>query len=150
MIRYLSVAALIAAGATIAYAQGAGGAAALSERKAIMKKQLDNAKQMSAMSKGTEPFNLATVQASLKSFQEGTAKVKGLFPDDSKAGETRATPAVWTNRADFNKKADEFVVTAKAAADGIKDEASFKAQFPAVSKGCDSCHEPYRAPPAKK
>ena len=150
MIRYLSVAALLAAGATVAYAQGLTGAAALTERKAIMKGQLDNAKQMSAMSKGSAPFDLTTVQAALKSYQEGTSKIKGMFPDDSKTGETRALPGVWDNRADFNKKADEFVATAKAAAAAVTDEASFKAEFPKVSKGCDNCHEPYRAAPAKK
>ena len=37
MIRILSVAALLAVGATIAYAQGAGGAAAIADRKAAMK-----------------------------------------------------------------------------------------------------------------
>ena len=150
MIRTLSVVALVSIGATIAYAQGTGGAAALAERKTIMKAQNDGAKQMSAMAKGEAPFDLAKVQAWLKATADGTGKAKSLFPDDSKTGETRATPAVWANRADFNAKADDMVAKAKAAAAAIKDEASFKAELPGVLKTCDACHENNRAPPVRK
>ena len=55
MIRYVSVAALMAIGATIAYAQGVTGAKAIEERKAIMKGQNAAAREMSGMSKGTTP-----------------------------------------------------------------------------------------------
>lgn len=143
MIRTVSAIALIALGATYALAQ-ATGAKALEERKALMKQVLNEHRIATGMSKA-DPFNLAKAQNWLKVLQANVSKAKGLFPDDSKGGETRATPAVWTNRADFNAKFDGFDRVVKAATSAVKDEASFKAEYPKVNAACDSCHKDYRA-----
>ena len=42
-------------------------------------------------------------------------KGKNLWPDNSKAGDTAALPAVWENKADFDAKLAKFVADAKAA-----------------------------------
>lgn len=146
MIRTLSVAAILVLGATYALAQ-ATGTKAIEERKALMKEVNGQARNLSNMVKGTDPFDLAKAQAAFKIIETNVTKAKVLFPDDSKEGaETRATPAVWTNRADFNAKDDQFVATLKKAAAATKDLDTLKAEFPKVSESCDACHKDYRAP----
>lgn len=145
MIRTVSVAAIVVLGATYALAQ-ATGTKAIEERKALMKEINGQARTLSNMVKGSEPFDLAKAKAALKVFEANATKAKGLFPDDSKEGvENRATPAVWANRADFNSKFDAFDKVVKAATTAITDEASFKAEFAKVDGACDACHKDYRA-----
>jgi cytochrome c556 len=99
-----------------------------------------------AMVKGEAPFELAKVQASLRVFQDNAAKLKGLWPEDSKTGEnTRALPKIWADK-DFLAWFDGFAKDAKSAEASIKDEASFKTQWPKMVEYCGSCHKDYRAP----
>jgi cytochrome c556 len=94
-------------------------------------------------------FDLAKVKASLKTFQDNAAKLKTLWPEDSKTGgDTRALPAIWTNMKDYLAWFDGFAKDSKAAEAAIKDEASFKTEWPKVVDYCGSCHKDYRA--AKK
>lgn len=146
MIRTVSVAAIVLLGATYALAQSTG-TKAIEERKALMKEINGQARTLSNMVKGSEPFDLAKAQAAFKVFEANATKAKALFPDDSKEGaETRATPAVWSNRADFNAKNDQFVATVKKAAADVKDLDTFKSEFAKVGESCDACHKDYRAP----
>jgi cytochrome c556 len=100
-----------------------------------------------AMAKGEAPFDLAVVQASLKTIQETSAKAKGLFPDDSKTGETDVLPAAFENKADLMAKFEKTAADATTAAGAIKDEASFKGEWPKVVANCGGCHRAYRKPP---
>ncbi len=96
------------------------------------------------MSKGTVPFDLATVQNSLKTLYEGASKSAALFPDNSKTGGgTAALPAIWQNKADFDARFAKFVKDVAAAQAGITDEATFKQFAPAVFKNLSHhCHCP--------
>lgn len=142
MIRTLSAVAILALGTTYALAQ-ATGAKAIEERKALMKDANNLTKQASAMAKGTEPFDAAKAAAWLKGVTTDIQKSLALFPADSKEGaETRAAPAIWTNRADFTAKGDAFQAAVKAAK--VTDEASFKASFKQVDDSCNACHKDYR------
>jgi hypothetical protein len=89
MIRYMSVAALLAVGATIAYAQGAGGAAAIKERQAAMKAISGANKGLTQMAKGDAPFDAAKAAAALNTIAAKAAEAKGLFPDNSKVRRDR-------------------------------------------------------------
>jgi cytochrome c556 len=142
MLRYVAIAAALAVGATAVLAQNA---ASISARKDAMKAIAAAAKDPGGMAKGEIPFDLAKVQASLKVYQEQGAKAKGLFGDDTKAGDTKATAAVWEKKADFDGKFDAFIAAAKAAETAIKDEASFKAEWGKVMGNCGGCHKEYRA-----
>lgn len=149
MIRYLSVVALLAVGGTIAYAQGAGGAA-ISARKDAMKAVAGANKNLTAMAKGEDPFDAAKAAAGFKALEDNFIKAKALFPDDSKTGgETAATPAVWEKKADFMAKFDKAIADAKAAGTSSKDDASFKDAHKQVASSCGGCHKDYRVP-AKK
>lgn len=147
MYRLAIVVAALAAGTTVVLAQNT---AAIEQRQAAMKANAAAAKDPGAMAKGEAPFDLAKVKASLKVFQEQSAKLKTLFPDDSKSGNTRALPAVWENKADFLGRVDKFGADAKAAENTITDEASFKTVWPKfAADNCGGCHKLYQAP-AKK
>ena len=150
MIRYLSVAALLAVGATVAYAQGVTGTAAIKERQAAMKAVGGATKDLTVMFKGEAPFDAAKATAGFKALEDNFAKAKGLFPDDSKTGETDALPAIWEKKADVTAKFDKAVADAKTAGGAAKDEASFKDQFKQVTSNCGGCHKEYRKPPEKK
>ena len=150
MIRYLSIAALLAVGATVAYAQGVTGGAAIKERQAAMKAVGGAAKDLTAMNKGEAPFDAAQAEAGFKVLEANFGKAKANFPDDSKTGETDALPKAFVDKADLAAKFDKAVVDAKAAAGASKDEASFKDQFKKVVSNCGGCHKEYRKPQDKK
>jgi cytochrome c556 len=143
----MAVVAALAVGATAVWAQNAAGIAA---RKDAMKAFGGAAKGPGGMAKGDAPFELPKVQASLKTIQETAAKAKGLFPDDTKTGETDALPAAFEKKADLLARLDKLGADAKAAEGAIKDEASFKAEWPKVVSNCGGCHKEYRKPPAAK
>jgi cytochrome c556 len=118
----------------------------IAARKALMKKNGDEAKVGTAFMKGEAPFDLAKAKAIFASYADAAAKVPGLFPDNSKTGgETAALPAVWEKKADFDAKLKKFGEDAKDAEAKVTDEATFKTIFPAVQKNCGGCHETYRA-----
>ena len=138
---FLAIAAL-AVGATSVMAQSD----PIATRKATMKKVGEGAAAVGKIAKGEAPFDLATVQAALKTMEDAAKVMPTLFPDKSKTGgDTAALPKVWETKADFDAKWAKLGADASAAAAKIKDEASFKAEFPAVGKNCGGCHESYRA-----
>jgi len=143
MLRVVAVLAALAVGATAVWAQNAAGIAA---RKEAMKAFGGAAKGPGAMNKGDAPFELPKVQASLKTIEETAAKAKGLFGDDTKTGETDALPVAFEKKPDLFARFDKTAADAKAAAGAIKDEATFKAEWPKVVGNCGGCHKEYRKP----
>ena len=74
-----------------------------------------------------------------------------MFPEGTQLPESRALPAVWTDRAGFDAKATAFqAATANlAAAAQSGDKAAFAAAYKAVGESCGSCHDSYRAEAAR-
>ena len=140
MKRLALVATVLALGVSFASAQDP-----IADRKAIMKKNGDEAKIGTAYMKGEAAFDLAKAKAIFATYADAASKMPALFPDNSKTGgETAALPAVWEKKADFDAKFKKFGEDAKEAATKVTDEASFKATFPTVQKNCGGCHETYR------
>jgi cytochrome c556 len=142
MLRLVSLVALVAVGATVAYAQSA----AIGQRKASFKAMADSGKAAAAMIKGEAPFALPAVQTALKTYQAESIKLKAMFPDDSKTGDTATLPVAFEKKADLLARFDKLAADAKAAEGAIKDEASFKAEWPKVVSNCGGCHKEYRKP----
>lgn len=148
MLRIASALAVIAVGATAVTAVYAQNLDIIKARKESMKAVGGAAKEPGAMMKGDAKFDLAKVQASLKVYQAESAKQKDMYPDNSKTGgDTTVLPAVWDKKTDFNARFDKLVADAKAAEGAIKDEASFKTEWPKVMSNCGGCHKEYRVPP---
>ena len=147
MLRVMAVVAALAVGATAVRAQNA---AVIAARKDAMKSSAGVAKGPADMAKGDQPFALPTVQASLKSIEEIAGNAKGLFGDDTKTGDTDTLPAAFDKKADVMARLDKLAADAKAAGAAVKDETSFKAEWPKVVSNCGGCHKEYRKPPAAK
>jgi cytochrome c556 len=141
MKRLALVATMLVLGSSFALAQQD----PIAARKAIMKKNGDEAKIGTQFMKGEAPFDLAKAKAIFAAYQDAASKMPNLFPDDSKTGgDTAALPAIWEKKDDFNAKLKKFGEDAKEAGTKVTDEASFKAVFPTVQKNCGGCHETYR------
>jgi cytochrome c556 len=117
----------------------------LAARKALMKGNDDGAKAVVAMMRGKAPFDAAKVDAAFAQWAETAQKLPALFPVGSDKGDTRASPKIWQNKADFDEKAAAF---GKAVADN-RDKArqsleGLKAAVSAVGQTCDDCHHDYR------
>lgn len=140
MKRLLLVATMLALGVSCATAQDP-----IAARRAIMKKNGDEAKIGTQFMKGEAAFDLAKAKAIFATYQDAASKMPSLFPDNSKTGgETAALPAIWEKKAEFDAKFKKLGEDAKDAATKVTDEASFKAVFPTVQKNCGGCHETFR------
>src|SRR5215472_5776848 len=119
----------------------------IAARKALMKKNGDEAKAAAAMVKGEAPFDAAKAHAIFATFADSAAKAPALFPDNSKTGgDTAALPAIWENKADFDARFVKFGKDAKEAEGKVKDLDSLKATWGGFAKeNCGGCHEKYRA-----
>ena len=132
---------VLALGVTAAVAQDV-----IADRKALMKQQGAQTAQGAKFMKGEEPFDLAKAKNIFVVLASTAQRMTSLFPDSSKTGDTAALPAVWEKKDEFNANAAKLAADAKAAEASVKDEASFKAAFPEVTKNCGGCHRPFRKP----
>jgi cytochrome c556 len=141
MKRLALVATLLALGGSFAIAQQD----PIATRKALMKKNGDEAKIGTQFMKGEAPFDLAKAKAIFATYADAASKAPSLFPDNSKSGgDTAALPVIWEKKDDFNARLKKLGEDAKDAQAKVTDEASFKAVFPTVQKNCGGCHETYR------
>ena len=117
----------------------------IAERKEILKGWGDATKPVGAALKGEAPFDLGKAQAALKAYSDGSKKLPTLFPENSKTGgKTEALPSIWQNKAKFEGIYAKLDKDAAAALAAIKDEASFKAEYPKVLGNCKACHDDFR------
>jgi len=119
---------------------------AIADRKALMKQQSAQTAQGAKFMKGEEPFDLAKAKNIFTVLASTAEKMPALFPPNSKDGDTKSLPVIWEKFDDFKAKAAQLEKDAKAAEASVKDEASFKAAFPTVTKNCGGCHQVYRKP----
>ena len=143
MIRTVLAMTAIAIGVTAVIAQ----TDPLATRKGLMKKNNENARNVTQMVRGEAAFDSAKVEAAFAQWADTARQLPTLFPEPPKPGqESRALPKIWETRSDFDAKIATF---AKAVADN-KDKAKtldeLKVAFPAVNNACNSCHETYRRP----
>ena len=121
---------------------------AIAARQAILGSFGKAVKEPGAMLRHEASFDLAVVQASLKTIAEGAPKLKALFPDDSKSGAyTEALPVIWEKKDDFLKVVDQLAASAAAAQAAVKDEVTFRSEWGKVSSNCRACHKVYRVLP---
>jgi cytochrome c556 len=136
---------LAALAAVVVLTAGVAAANVIEQRQKIMDGIGDATKPVGGMLKGSAKFDLAKVQEALKAYEDAARKMPELFPENSKTGnKTTAAPKIWEDMNGFKAAFDKFGSESAAALGTIKDEASFKANFPGVLKNCGSCHEQYR------
>ncbi|MGE5149862.1 MAG: c-type cytochrome [Rhodospirillaceae bacterium] len=135
------IGALVAGGATLAFAQAD-----------VIKERQENRKQLAAAMRTVK--GVIDSKGDTKAVVEAAAKMKALetafpklFPPGSDKGDTKALPTVWSDMAGFlaaSKNADE-AFDKLAVAAGSGDLAAVTAAFGGAGKACGACHEKYRA-----
>jgi cytochrome c556 len=142
MIRMVLVVGALALGVTSVVAEGN----VIEQRQSLMKDLSAKARPVSGVLRGQSPFNLEQVQTALRTYSEHAKVLPTLFPESSKSGKSDALPAVWEHKADFEARFAKLATDAQTALAGVKDEASFKTEFPKVMQNCGGCHEKFRKP----
>jgi cytochrome c556 len=118
----------------------------IKERRANRKEVGDLAKQIKAVVEANGPA--ASVVEPARKIVALQASFEKLFPPGSDKGDTKALPAVWSDRKGFDDAGHNLTVqaTALAAAGAAgKSPDDMKAAFGAMGKACGGCHNTYRA-----
>jgi cytochrome c556 len=145
---FMSAAALGLAVALPAAAQFRNAEAAVKYRQSVMQMQAYHFGRIAGMAGGRIPFD-AKVAAEDAALLDTIDKLPFVaFVDGSdKAGNTRALPAVWTDRAKFDAAAvklqEEAAKLNAAAKTGNLD--AIKAAVPGVAGACKACHDNFQA-----
>jgi len=134
MIRSALAVAVLAFGATALVAQND----PIAARKALMKSNGGQDRIAVDMVQAKRPFDLDEAKKALATFAEAGEKAPALFPDDSKAGDTAALPAVCENKAIVERLHQAVVaslqdadVRAKLAETGLRIVGNSPAEFAA-------------------
>ena len=123
---------------------------AVAHRQAQMKRLREAAKTTVGYLEGKHDDS-GQVRAAAATLQDVVARMPRLFPRGTAVGvgTSRARPAIWTERAAFQRRIAGLRAAAanfaRAAATG--DKAQIGPQFRAVGAACKACHDPYQAPP---
>jgi cytochrome c556 len=83
-----------------------------------------------------------------KALAKWAAAIPGMFPAGTETGgNTKALPAIWSDRAGFEKAAATFGenATKLSAAAAADDKTAFAEAFKATAGACGACHRTYRA-----
>jgi len=120
-------------------------------RQGLFKVQSAAFGPVGAMLRPGGTFDAAVAVKAAQRVEVTAGMIPELFATDTHAAsvKTRAREGIWTNKADFDSKANDLV---KAAADleaaaktGDKDKTLAAAR--AVGKGCSGCHDQFRDNP---
>jgi cytochrome c556 len=101
---------------------------------------------MGDMLKGKVKFDAQRFQQRANSAAALSSMPWEAFTSDSQKGDTSALPAVWTDRATFDKKAMQFAEYAQALATAAKsgDKKEIAPAFRNWAKGCKDCHKSFK------
>jgi cytochrome c556 len=114
-------------------------------RHQTMEQVGDAMKGLGKVAKGQAPFEAGFVGSSATTIKEKLEQASKLFPPGSDAGETKAKPEVWSDRAGFEKTMQDAIAAAGALA-AVKEEAAFRPALGALGQNCKACHDKYRMP----
>ena len=116
-------------------------------RRALMKANGRESTLVSKMVKGEEPYDAGKVGAAFDQWEKTAKTIGQYFPENSKDGDTRALPKIWTDRAEFDKMLAKFgsdVTEQKSKATSNLD--GLKQAMAVVGKDCADCHKEFRKP----
>ena len=101
---------------------------------------------LGAMAKGEAPFDARLAEVAFRTMNSVALGFGGQFPEGSETGaETRAAPAIWSDRAGFDAALAAYIADTNAAiAAEAGDLEAMRTAFGTVAENCRSCHESYR------
>lgn len=101
---------------------------------------------MGDMLKGKVPFDAERFEKRANNAAALSSMPWEAFVDGSNDGDTDALPAIWEDRATFDKKAQAFAQYAQELAVAAKsgDQSVIKPAFANWAKGCKDCHKSFK------
>jgi cytochrome c556 len=122
---------------------------AIEYRQAVFKIVAGNFGPLSQAAQGKADFKAETATRQAARLSQIATFIGDSLPDVSKEGKTRALPAIWTNRKEFDQIAADFATHTKTLAEVTENSSSageeFKAAVAAVGNDCKSCHDKFRS-----
>ena len=122
---------------------------AIEYRQAVYKIVAGNFGPLAQAAQGKADFKPDSAAKNAQRLAQIATFVGDAYPDISKEGKTRALPAVWTNRAEFDALVKDLVAHTKNLSEVTENSASagdeFKAAVAQVGNDCKSCHDKFRA-----
>lgn len=114
-------------------------------RKKLMQSNGGAAGAAQAMIKGEIPFNPVVAQAALRNFNAVAYSVGDYFPEGSDQGDTRASPKIWEEMAEFQQYLADFQADTDAARSSDPQTLEgFQAAMAEIGENCQQCHEDFR------
>ena len=130
--------------ATGAFAQ----APQIAQRQELMKGVGAAIGQVPPVMRNERPWDGAAMAAAAGTIVNNLTAAKALYPAGSTADNSRALPAIWERKAEFDGLFDRSVEAARNLQQlaASNNEAGFRAAFPALGQSCGACHTPFRRP----
>ena len=126
------------------------GKQAIAVRKAAFVLIANSFKPIGDTSQGKVEYNQAEIQKRANRLAVVSEFLETSFPEASNLGEpdTKASPDIWTKKADFEKQLKDFQAHAatlvKVAATEKTSSDAFKEAASAIGKDCKGCHDNYK------
>ncbi len=117
-------------------------------RQSVFKLMNWNMGPLAAMLRNRSPFDAAVAQKSALRLEQLAPMIPDVFQADTRKFQvkTKARESIWTNKSDFNMKADDLAkatAALSAAAKGGDKGTTLKA-VATVGKACGACHDDFR------
>lgn len=122
---------------------------AIEYRQAVYKIVAGNFQPLAQVAQGKADFSEDGARKNAARLAEIAGFVGDAYPDISKEGKTRALPAIWANRAEFDALVKDFNAHTRTLTEVVDNSSSagteFKAAVAAVGNDCKTCHEKFRS-----
>jgi len=122
---------------------------AIEYRQAVYKVVAGNFGPLSQAAQGKAEFKAESASKQAARLAQIATFVGDAYPDISKEGKTRALPAIWSNRKDFDQIVADLTTHTKTLAEVAENSSSagdeFKAAVAAVGNDCKTCHDKFRS-----
>jgi cytochrome c556 len=121
---------------------------AVTFRQSIFQLIRSNIGPLGAMAKGQMPYDVETMETNAERMMQLAAMLPDYMELDTSNFElkTSASEKIWANLDDFNEKANDLYLAAKAlkSVAQTKDESQYRAAIGKVGGTCKACHDSYK------
>jgi cytochrome c556 len=122
---------------------------AIEYRQAVYKVVAGNFGPLSQVAQGKAEFKAESAVKQATRLSQIATFIGDAYPDISKEGKTRALPAIWSNRKEFDQIAADLATHTKTLAEVVENSSSagdeLKAAVAAVGNDCKACHDKFRS-----
>ena len=122
---------------------------AIEYRQAVYKIVAGNFGPLSQVAQGKAEFKAESAVRQATRLSQIATFVGDAYPEISKEGKTRALPAVWSNRKEFDQLVQDFQAHTRTLAEVVENSSSageeLKAAVAAVGNDCKACHDKFRS-----